>query len=165
MAGGDTRSKEEWHQWHAFFTMRRQLDRALERSLGGTELSGSEYEVLLALFSSPEHSVRLGDLSRLINWEKSRLSHLASRMERRGLVARVHCATDARGTNLELTRAGRRAVLAATRLYSGAIEQHFFDALSVEDRQRLTDISEQILHSLGLSGAVPPGELLPRETP
>ncbi|WP_371601214.1 MarR family winged helix-turn-helix transcriptional regulator [Streptomyces sp. NBC_00564] len=56
--------------------------------------------------------LRAKDLGAEVGWERSRLSHQISRMEKRGLVTREACADDARGSMVRLTeRAGMRSML------------------------------------------------------
>ena len=90
-------SAEEWNVWRSFITMRNHLDRTLERQLQSSgDISAADYQVLIALFESPEKQQRARELSARIGWEKSRLSHQVTRMEKRGLLERTECDTDAR---------------------------------------------------------------------
>src|SRR6476659_9671345 len=47
-------------------------------------LSGSEYALLAALSHAPGGVVRARELGHELAWERSRLSHLVTRMEKRG---------------------------------------------------------------------------------
>ena len=85
-------TEEEWAVWRTFYAMRRQLDRALEDQLQrDAGISGADYEILLALFTSRDRRLRSRDLVDRIGWEKSRISHQVTRMESRGLVERSEC--------------------------------------------------------------------------
>jgi DNA-binding MarR family transcriptional regulator len=69
-------------------------------------------------------------------------------MERRGLVLRTDCDTDARGTWIGLTPDGRRAVLGAMRDHARALRQYFFDLLDDADRASLLSISGRVLEAI-----------------
>jgi DNA-binding MarR family transcriptional regulator len=130
--------------------MRRGLDRALDIQLQqDSHVSASEYEVLRALDQTEDRRLRIRDLALLIGWEKSRVSHLVARMEKRDLVGRAACPTDLRGSLITLTATGRRAVIGATRGHVAAIRKYFFDVLQSEDVQRLTEISQRVVGALG----------------
>ena len=136
---------EEWDVWRSFRTMRRQLDLELEHQLQrDADISAADYGVLISLFESPDKQLRAGELALELGWEKSRVSHQVSRMEKRGLVERILCDTDARGTWVGLTPDGSRAVLAATRGHAAALRQHFFDALTPEELAVLKAASDRV---------------------
>ena len=100
---------------------------------------------MLALFRAPDHRLRPGVLADRIAWEKSRISHQLTRMAARGLVERVECETDGRGSFVVLTRQGRRALLSAMRGHAASIRALFLDALEPEEKQALADASTRVL--------------------
>ncbi|MDQ1553531.1 MAG: hypothetical protein QOK46_609 [Microbacteriaceae bacterium] len=145
-------TRDEVEVWRAFYSMRRHLDRALDRQLqDDSSISTSEYEILLTLHNIPEHRLRLKELAGIVGWEKSRVSHQVTRMEKRGLLRRVECDTDARGSWIELTTDGRRATLGAMRGHVDAIRRYFFDVLRGDDGQRLLGLSGRVLDAIGSS--------------
>jgi DNA-binding MarR family transcriptional regulator len=130
--------------------MRRNLDRALDLQLQrNSGISASEYEVLIAIDQSPERQLRIKDIAVYISWEKSRVSHLVTRMERRGLVDRTECPTDARGSWIGLTSQGRRAVFGAMRGHVQAVRRYFFDMLREGDAAMLDALSERVVGAIG----------------
>ncbi len=150
-------SEEEWAVWRSFYAMRRQLDRALENQLQeDSGISMADYEILLSLFRAPERRMRSRDLAARIGWEKSRISHQATRMEARGLVERSECADDLRGTWIGLTTNGRRAVLGAMRQHTTAIRSLFFDVLTPEELASLHAVSERVLGAIQPRAINPP---------
>lgn len=143
-------TEDQWETWHAFYWMRRRLDRTLDLQLQrDSDISAAEYEVLIALNRSPDRRQRSRDLALAIGWEKSRLSHQLSRMERRALVERVACETDARGLWIGLTTRGRRTVLAAMRGHTAALERFFFDQLDDDSARVLRAFSERVVTAMG----------------
>ena len=135
----------EWELWHDFLTMHRdlmrELDRRLQRDAG---LSQGDYTVLLTLFKAPDRRMRPGALGESIGWEKSRLSHQLTRMATRGLVERIECDTDARGSLIVLTRDGRRALLGAMRDHASAIRSLFLDVLEPDEKRVIAEVSARV---------------------
>ena len=82
----------------------------------------------------------------MLGWEKSRLSHQVTRMERRGLVERTDCDTDARGTWIGITPDGRRAILGAMRDHATNIRRYF--SASTDDDQALKRVSGRVLDAI-----------------
>jgi DNA-binding MarR family transcriptional regulator len=143
-------TEHDWVVWDAFYTMRRRLDHALELRLQEQSgVSAPEYEILVGLGRSADRRLRVRDIAEVIGWEKSRVSHQVSRMEKRGLVRRSECDSDARGTWVELTADGRRAMLASSRGHNDAIKRFFVDELG-DDAEALLAFSERVL------AAIPP---------
>ncbi|MHA6667370.1 MarR family winged helix-turn-helix transcriptional regulator [Homoserinimonas sp. A447] len=140
---------EEWQVWRTFYTMRRQLDRALENQLqADAGISGPDYEILLAIFTSPQNQLRSRDLAEVIGWEKSRISHQVTRMESRGLLERRECEDDLRGTWIGITPDGRRAALGAMRNHNETIRSLFFDVLGPDELAVLARASEKVLKAI-----------------
>lgn len=139
----------EWALWDAFGAMHaelaRELDRRLQRDAG---ISQGDYAVMLTLFRAPERRLRPGVLGERIGWEKSRVSHQLTRMVSRGLVERVECDTDGRGSVVVLTRAGRLAMLRAMRDHATAIRSLFLDLLEPDEKRAIANASARVLQRL-----------------
>jgi len=142
-------SAQEWETWRSFRQMRRQLDLALERQLqDDAGISEPDYSILIMLFEAPERQLRANELGAILGWEKSRVSHQVSRMEKRGLVERRECDTDARGTWVSMTPDGKRAVLGAMRQHAATLRRYFFDVLSAEELAAIQSASAKVLDVL-----------------
>jgi DNA-binding MarR family transcriptional regulator len=153
-------SDEEWEIWRGFTTMRKQLELALERQLqSDAGISSSDYEILLTLFETPGKQLRARELGGILGWEKSRLSHQVTRMERRNLVERTECDTDARGTWIGITPDGRRAVLGAMRDHATTVRRYFFDVLDDEEKASLRNISARVLTAIDPAPCDPDDDL------
>jgi DNA-binding MarR family transcriptional regulator len=136
--------------WRRFVAVQAQLARHLNRQLQACgDLSLADYEVLVHLSEAPGEQLRAFELGAALQWEKSRLSHHLTRMERRGLVARQECATDARGADVTLTRAGRAAVVAAAPGHVAEIRRVFVDALTPGQLDDLAAACDAVLDRLG----------------
>jgi DNA-binding MarR family transcriptional regulator len=139
----------EWEAWRTLRSMRRQLDLVLERELQQKAgISNADYGVLSSLFEAPDRQLRANELGVVLGWEKSRVSHQVSRMEKRGLVERRECDTDARGTWISMTPDGRRAVLGAMRQHAASLRQYFFDALTPDELAAIQSASAKVLDAL-----------------
>ena len=142
-------SATEWDAWRSFITMRNNLDRALEKRLQQESgISSPDYEILITLFGTPERQLRAREFAASLGWEKSRLSHQVTRMEKRGLVERRDCDTDGRGTWIALTADGSRAVLGAIRDHSTAIRQYFFDVLTPDELEVMERASQRVIATI-----------------
>jgi len=134
--------------WQAYLHLNQHLYAFLEQQLVGDGLSGSDYKVLHPLSEAPGGLLRARELCTEIGWDRSRLSHHLSRMEKRGLVAREECAEDGRGLMVRLTAAGRKAIEAAAPAHAENVQRYFFDLLSDEELQTLAQVLERVLENL-----------------
>ncbi|WP_030436914.1 MarR family winged helix-turn-helix transcriptional regulator [Actinoplanes subtropicus] len=127
--------------WRSLFDTTAELRRRLAAQLAADSgLSPGDYAVLLALAEAAGRRLRSSELADAIDWERSRLSHHVGRMEKRGLIERVECATDSRGAEVVLTEDGARIFRNATAPHARAIKRHFGDALSPAQFDALDDI-------------------------
>jgi DNA-binding MarR family transcriptional regulator len=134
-------TSEELAVWRSLVDTTAELRRRLAAQLAAeSSLSPGDYAVLLALFEADGRRLRSSELAAAIDWERSRLSHHLGRMEKRGLIGRVECATDSRGAEVVLTDEGAHIFRAATAPHARAIKQHFGDALSPGQFEALDDI-------------------------
>jgi DNA-binding MarR family transcriptional regulator len=135
--------------WQAHISLVRELHGALERQLvADSGLSGAEYAILAPLSEAPCGVLRARELGAALRWDRSRLSHQVTRMERRGLVAREECSADARGSMVRLTDSGRAAVEAAAPDHVASVRQYFFDPLSDKEIETLGELLERLLARL-----------------
>jgi len=118
------------------------LDAQLQRDAG---LSHFEYMVLSQLSEAPERTLRMSDLAILANGSLSRLSHVVTRLERRGWVRREACPGDGRYTNAVLTGEGWAKVVATAPGHVAAVRQLVVDALRPEQIGQLRDITQSIM--------------------
>lgn len=142
-------TESQHRAWRGYLALNTQLNAELNRQLqASSDLSLADFEVLVQLTDSPDGRVRSFQLGHALQWEKSRLSHQVTRMERRGLVSREGCPSDGRGAFVVVTPEGRRAIEAAAPGHVEAVHRLFFDVLSEEQVATLTEISDQVLARL-----------------
>jgi DNA-binding MarR family transcriptional regulator len=142
-------SAQEERLWRGWLTLNAELSATLQRELqDDSGLSMPDFDVLVHLTDSPEGRVRVTELARLLYWERSRVSHHVTRMERRGLVERTECAEDGRGAFIAVTPAGRAAIEQAAPGHVRAVRRLMFDALSKEEVDRLGTAIDKMLARL-----------------
>lgn len=140
---------DEQRAWRAYLRAGMLLTARLNRQLqADSGLSLAEYEVLVQLSEAPGGRLRPFQLSRALDWEQSRLSHLLSRMTRRGFVARRECPADGRGALVVLTAAGRTAIETAAPGHVAAVRQLVFDPLDRAQAEAFGQAFEAILAAL-----------------
>jgi DNA-binding MarR family transcriptional regulator len=138
--------EEEQAAWRGWVRASHRIAAAVARDLhAGHELSDAEYAVLVALSEAPDHIMRMGTLAASLDWSRSRLSHLLSRMEGRGLVVREGCASDARGAFARLTAAGMDEITRAAPDHVDSVRRHFLDLLDAEQIRQLGAITAALL--------------------
>lgn len=150
-AGDEPRWLDEREQraWRAMLDLWTRLNAALAREmLADSELSMADFSVLVALTDTCGGRVRAFSLAEALQWEKSRLSHQLARMEKRGLICRSECPTDARGQVVGVTDAGRAAITAAAPAHVDAVRRLFLDALSHDQVDALAEIARVALARL-----------------
>jgi DNA-binding MarR family transcriptional regulator len=137
------------HVWQAYLKLNQELYGALEAQLlRDARLSGADYTVLVPLSAAPNCVLRARELGTEIGWDRSRLSHQVTRMEKRGLVDREECSEDGRGSMVRLTEAGRHAIEGAAPDHAEATRRYFFDLLSHEELETLGAVFDRLLGNL-----------------
>lgn len=145
-------SEREERAWRGLQLMQMRLERELARQLAADSgLSYPDYLVLVALTDRPDGRMRLFELGSFLGWEKSRLSHHVSRMEKRGLVEKEPCDDDRRGAFVVLTEKGRAEIEAAAPGHLATVRRLFIDHLDPSQLDHIADIAETVLASLDSS--------------
>jgi hypothetical protein len=89
MAKPTSLTAEEWAFWETWTSAQRllmlELDRVLQRDYNITK---AEFSVLRTLDTAPRRRMKVTELAAALGWDKSRVAHQLTRMERRALVAR-----------------------------------------------------------------------------
>jgi DNA-binding MarR family transcriptional regulator len=106
-------AEQQW-AWRQVISLVTMLPAALESDLQHTAgLTMFEYLVLANLSEADQATLRMSDLAYRANSSLSRLSHVVSRLTRRGLVTKRACPTDGRVSEVVLTKAGSAKVVDA----------------------------------------------------
>lgn len=129
------------------------LDAQLQRDSG---LSFFEYMVLAMLSEQEDRTLRMSRLAAVTNGSMSRLSHVAAKLERRGLLRREPCPGDGRAINAVLTEAGWETVVAAAPHHVNRVRELVLDPLTRTQQVQLRTVGSRILDAVS-----PAGERLP----
>ncbi|MFD3441920.1 MarR family winged helix-turn-helix transcriptional regulator [Streptomyces sp. NPDC058685] len=135
----------EQETWQQLGLMLHRLPSALEAQLQqDAHLSYTEYYVLAGLSGRPGRRMRMSDLAVLANSEQSRLSHMISRLERRGFVSREPDPTNGRYTQAILTDAGYAHLTEAAPGHVALVRDLVFDVLDPAELAGLRAAAEKI---------------------
>lgn len=103
----------------------------------------SEFDLLRAL-AQPGCAQRMAGLAGAVGLSPSGLTRAIERLERRGLVSRVACQEDRRGTMAELTVAGTALLLEASVTHDAALRRLLLDHLSAAESAQLSHICQRL---------------------
>jgi DNA-binding MarR family transcriptional regulator len=117
-----------------------QVGNEIERCTG---LSGSDFGVLTRLEDLGGGALGQSELGKSLDWDKSRLSHHLSRMEKRDLVAR-ETAEGGRGVIIVITETGRREIAAARPIHADAVRRHLLQHISTRDAAVILKLARRL---------------------
>ncbi|MBT2499099.1 MarR family transcriptional regulator [Agromyces sp. ISL-38] len=147
----DTRwlSTEESAAWVRLIALTELLPNALDAQLlRDAGLTHFEYGALMALAGAPERTMRMTELASRTNATLPRLSHVARRLEERGLIERFPCPTDRRATNATITEAGLDLIAHAAPGHVDTVRTNVLDLLTEEQIGQLYQIAGAVLARL-----------------
>ena len=141
-------SKDEQHAWRSYLRASRALEVRLDTELQGAGLSFAEYELLSMLSEAPDGSMRMSQLADLIIQSRSRVTHTANRLQRRGWVSRSDAPEDRRGVVLSLTVPGWETVRRAARVHVHGVRTHFVEQISPRELEVLGTAMDSVRRHL-----------------
>jgi DNA-binding MarR family transcriptional regulator/GNAT superfamily N-acetyltransferase len=121
------------------------LDKQLQRD---ADLTLFDYMVIAILSETPDRTRRMSALASATNATLPRLSHVVSRLEKRGLVSRCTSTDDRRATDVRLTDAGMAHIVDAAPEHVRTARRFVLDALTPEQIGQLEDITRSMLTRL-----------------
>jgi DNA-binding MarR family transcriptional regulator len=141
---------DEQAAWRSFVEMRHLLERHLVRHLQREHgLSDSDFEVLVNLSEAPAGRMRAVELGQATQWEKSRMSHHLSRMEKRGLIKREAAhGSAARYPDVVLTDEGRAAIESSAPANAARVRELFVDVVGPESLAMLREVSDDVIAAI-----------------
>jgi DNA-binding MarR family transcriptional regulator len=149
--GDDVRwlTDAEQHAWRGLAAVVLKLPGALEQQLQrDAGMSHFEYWVVALLSEATDRTLRLSQLAAQANASLSRLSHVVTRLEKRGWVERRPCPDDARATLAVLTDTGYAHVVDAAPGHVARVRGLVFDGLDEADVAELGRLCEAIVDRL-----------------
>ncbi|MBZ8177054.1 MarR family transcriptional regulator [Corynebacterium poyangense] len=145
---------EEQQLWRLLLSAVRKMTRCMDVTLQEESgISASEFAVLVNLSESGPEGMRLRDLCRGLDWDRSRTSHQITRMERRGLVDKTRCEGDARGVLVTITGDGIRRLEQAAPEHVESVRRLLFDNLSKEQSTVIHQVLVDVLAVKNVPGA------------
>ena len=133
-------SPHELRVWHAFLLMGEDVLGRVGRDIAqATGLSGAEFGVLSRLAALGKGEMRQQALARVMTWDKSRLSHQLTRMQRRGLIER----RDADGNTVlvVLSKLGQERLEAARPIHADSVRRNLLSRLTPEQIDTIVRVS------------------------
>lgn len=121
------------------------LDSQMQRD---SEMTHFDYMCLAMLSEADGRTLRMSELAHQVNASLSRLSHVVSKLEKRGWVERVPSPASGRVTLVRLTPGGWDTVVAAAPGHVDTVRDLVFEDLSPEDVCALERIAGAILHRI-----------------
>ncbi|WP_299056593.1 MarR family transcriptional regulator [uncultured Nocardioides sp.] len=141
---------EEREAWLALVGTLMRLPAALDADLGERAgLTFFEYTVLAMLSETDDGTLRMSDLAGLASGSLSRLSHVVSRLERRGLVRRERVPGPGRRTVAVLTDDGLALVRTTAPDHVAHVRELVLDGQDPEDLAALTRVASRVGARLG----------------
>jgi DNA-binding MarR family transcriptional regulator len=126
-------SDSEQDHWRAYLRGSRYLEEALDRDLQTHGLQLTEYEILSMLSESEGGRLRMSELADLVVQSRSRLTHTAARLEKRGWVVRQSCLSDRRGVELVLTEEGWDRLNSMAKAHVESVRRHLLDVMAPDE--------------------------------
>jgi len=106
------------------------LPRVLDADLvRAHRLALHEYLVLVQVSEAPRYRLRMSELAARCELSLSGITRIVGRLEAGGLIKRVSCEQDARGTNAVLTYRGLKALLEAWPTHLASVRRNIMDHL------------------------------------
>lgn len=112
-------------------------------------LSFVEYQTLAMLSDQPDHAIRMSRLADLTNASPSRLSHLVTRLERRGFVRREPDPDNGRFINAILTDEGYEKLVDVAPGHVTQVRELILDEFTAKEIQQIGAFAERLLNRIG----------------
>lgn len=145
----DWLNDEQQQAWRALAAVILKLPASLEQQLQrDSGLTHFEYWVLALLSERDDWTLRLSQLAAQANASLSRLSHVVTRLERRGWVVRTPCPDDGRANLATLTQDGYDKVEASAPGHVAHVRELVFANLAPRDVAELGRISSVIVAAI-----------------
>jgi DNA-binding MarR family transcriptional regulator len=130
--------------WRSFLVAHARVARRLETDLLATsDLPLAEFDVLFQLDIAEGHRLRMNELANRVVLSRAGMTRLVDRLVADGLVARLKCASDARGAYAVMTERGRERLMAARPGHFAAVRRFFIAAFTRPELEQLAGLMER----------------------
>lgn len=135
------------HVWLVLWKAAQAVEAYAKRSIGGSELCGSDFAVLEALLH--KGALPVNEIGRKVLLTSGSITVAIDRLEAKGLVERRASADDRRARIVHLTKAGKKLITQAYAGHAADLEQLAASALTTGERATLI----RLLKKLGYEAA------------
>ena len=125
----------------------------LERQLELHHLSAQWFDVLMRLYRTPGHRLRMSDLAAQTTLTASGLTRAIDRLQTSGLVRREACPSDRRGSFAVLTEAGEARIAAAVPCHVEELAAVFDATYSPEELVTFTELLRRLRDAVNPAAA------------
>ncbi|WP_255769808.1 MarR family winged helix-turn-helix transcriptional regulator [Pseudarthrobacter sulfonivorans] len=140
---------DERRAWLAILSINTLLPAALDSQLHSAgKVSLFDYNVMAMLSEAEGHFLPMSELAARTSSSLSRLSHVVSKLEKRGWLERRPHPRDARVTTAHLSDVGMATLVSLAPGHVEAVRTKFLDALTDRDVNDLARIGEKIVARL-----------------
>lgn len=152
--GGPWLDELEEQAWRGLVVATSRLLARLDTDLQEHEkLRLADYVVLATLAEAPDLRMRMSELAERTTLSPSGLTRRVDVLERAGLVERVQCPEDRRGTFAALTGEGRWRFEGASPRHLSLVRALFAERLTRQQLTTVSDVADAVLD--GLAAAAP----------
>lgn len=135
----------EVRTWVRFLAAHSAITHELEAQLMGAHgLTLSDYDVLVQLARAPEQRLRNIELANAIVLTRSGVTRLVDGLERDGLVMRISCPSDKRGTLVQLTDEGMARLREATGTHLDGVRELFLERIGPGGRETMDALLREL---------------------
>lgn len=130
----DQLTARQQRAWRTYLSANVQLMERLDQELQQrSNLTLTDYEILLVLSVSPDRRLRMSDLARQVLVSRSRLTYRVDRLAETNYVTREECEDDRRGLWAILTDTGLEALRGARPDHELDLKTFFFDLMNEDE--------------------------------
>lgn len=130
--------------WEALFRAQVSVLRQLNAEFPSSEISFTEYDVLLNLSRAPERRMRIRDLIPHLLLSQPSVSRLIDRLAARGLVDKLPDENDARGTIVALTSDGWELFKRVAVVHADSIARRVGGTLTPDELEQLAALCRRL---------------------
>lgn len=141
IAPGNELDDLEHAAWRSFLRTHARVARRLEADLmASSDLPLAEFDVLFQLALAQGQRLRMNELANRVLLSRAGVTRLVDRLVADGLVARIKCASDARGAYAVLTGKGRARLDEARPGHMAGVRRYFLDWFSRPELAALAEL-------------------------
>jgi DNA-binding MarR family transcriptional regulator len=147
---------DQQQTWRHLVALMSTLPAALESDLQRTAgLTMFEYLVLANLSEADDATLRMTELAYRASSSLSRLSHVVSRLAKRGWVLKRPCTKDGRVSEVVLTEAGRAMVVQAAPDHARRVQELVIEPLTQRQLKALGDSAAAVVERIAQRNGAP----------